>query len=85
MPCLRSQNMSTMPDSRGPGPIQREHRDKVLEVVGLQPREQLAHPLGFQLEHAEGVARHQQLVGGRVARRQVFQVRRRATHALDVV
>ncbi len=43
--------------------IERDHGDDVLEAVGAQLAQHVAHALAFQLEHADGVAVAQHLVG----------------------
>ncbi len=52
------------------GPIERNERDDILELGRLHRRQRAAHPFGFQLEHADGVARFQQLVNRVVVPRQ---------------
>ena len=61
---------STMPLSSGPGPVQRERGDQVLEAVRLHAREQLAHAAAFELEDADRVAARDQAVGRRIVERQ---------------
>ena len=53
------------------GAVERHHGDDVLEAVGLQPLEALAHARAFQLEHADRVGLGQQLVGLAVVERQL--------------
>ena len=48
------------------GPVQREHRDDVLEAGGLHPPKQIAHRTAVELEYAEGVAAGEQFVGRRI-------------------
>ena len=45
-----------------PGPVQRDQSHEVLEPVGGELADQLAHPRAFQLEHPGRVARAQHLV-----------------------
>ena len=40
----------------GAGPVERDHRDQILERFGFQPRQHAAHPGGFKLEHTVGFA-----------------------------
>src|SRR3546814_16628941 len=49
-----------------PRPEQRVQRDQVLEPIRLRALEQLAHAARLELEHRDGVAAGEQLVGGRV-------------------
>ena len=56
------------------GPVERENRDDVLELGGLHAPQQVAHRAAVELEHAEGVAAAEQLVGGVVVERQRLQV-----------
>ena len=61
-----------------PRPIERVHRDDVVEAVGLELAQRIAHAAGFQLEHAGGLAAAQQLEGRLVVERQLRQLERRA-------
>ena len=45
------------------GPVQRHERGDVLNRTDLKFPAQIAHPAGFQLEHAEGFRPVQQIVG----------------------
>ena len=47
------------------GPIERDERDQIVDVVGLHLAHQIAHARAFQLEHADAVAARQHLEGGR--------------------
>ena len=58
-------------------PVQRDERDDVLEAVGPRPRQQLAHPAGFELEHGRRVARREDPVGAAIVERQRLEVERR--------
>ena len=46
-----------------PRPVERDQRDDVLEAVGAHVDQRAAHPRAFHLEHADGVAAGQHLVG----------------------
>ena len=59
-------------------PIERVHRDDVVEAVGLELAQRVAHAAGFQLEHAGGLAPAEQIEGGLVVERQPGQLERRA-------
>jgi hypothetical protein len=48
------------------GAIKREHGDDVFEAVRLEPRQQLTHALGFELEDTERVAALEKVVGRRI-------------------
>ena len=50
-----------------PRPVERDERDDVLDPVGLEPSDEIAHALAFQLEHADRVAAREHLVGLAVA------------------
>ena len=54
--------------------VERDERNQVLEAVGLHLDERLAHSGAFHLEHADGFATAQGLVGIRVVERQRGQV-----------
>ena len=51
------------------GAIERHQRDHVLEAVGLQLAQDVAHAAAFQLEHPVGIALGQHLEGRRVVER----------------
>ena len=57
-----------------PGPVEGDDGDDVLETVGLEPAQHVAHPAAFQLEHARGVGARDHRVGRRVVERQALQV-----------
>ena len=61
-----------------PRPIERDHRDDVLEAVRPQPAQRVAHADRFQLEHALRLGPRQKLVGGTVVERQIGQDQGRA-------
>ena len=63
--------------------VERHHGDDVLEAVGLQPLQALAHARAFELEHARRIGLGQQLVALRVIERQRLQVDLDAAPALD--
>lgn len=67
------------------GAIQREHGHDVFEAGGLHAAQQIAHGAAVELEHAEGVAARQQLVGGRIVERQMIHIQIDAAVGLDVV
>ena len=64
-----------------PRPIERVHGDDVLEAVGLQLAQGIAHAGRFQLEHALRLGPRQKLEGRRIVERQCCQLQMRA--ALD--
>ncbi len=68
-----------------PGPVQRQHRDDVLETGGLHAAQQVAHRTAVELEHAQRVPAAQQLEGGRVVQRQRLQVQVDAPVGFDVL
>ena len=51
-------------------PIERHDGDDVLEAVGLQAAQHVAHAIAFQLEHARSIAAAEQLEGLAVVERQ---------------
>ena len=51
-----------MPPSSGPGPVERDRGDDVLEAVGLELLQHLAEAARFELEHAGRVAARDHLV-----------------------
>ena len=55
------------------GPIQRHERRDVLDGTDLEFFAQVAHPAGFQLEHAQRFRAVQQVVGFFVVERQTGQ------------
>ena len=67
------------------GAVQREHGHDVVEPGGLHAPQQVPHGPAVELEHPEGVALAQQLVGGLVLQRQRVQVELGAPVAADVV
>ena len=66
-----------------PRPVQRNQRRDVLDGADLELAAQIAHPAGFQLEHAERVRLVQQVVGLRVVERQVVDRHLDAARLLD--
>jgi hypothetical protein len=71
--------------SIGPGPIQRDQRDDVLESRRRRLFQKLAHAARFELEHGGGVAGLHDVVGGVVVERQCVQRQRvRGIEAADV-
>ena len=64
-------------------PVQRGHGHDVLEAVGLEALEALAHARTFQLEHADGVGLGQQLVGLAVVEGDLEEIDVDAAAALD--
>lgn len=56
------------------GPVQREHRDDVLETGGLHAAQQVAHRAAVELEHAESVSAREQFVRGRVVEREGVEI-----------
>ncbi len=69
----------------GAGPIQRDDGRDVFEVVGLHQAQQRPHRAAVELEDAERVAAPEQLVGGAVIERQIFEHRPETAVRLDVV
>ncbi len=67
------------------GAVQRQHRDDVVELGGLHAAQQIAHRPAVELEHAQGVAAAQQLIGGSVIQRDGFQVEVNSPVGLDVI
>ena len=67
------------------GPVERQHRGDVLEVVRFHQPQQRAHRTAVELEHAERVAAGEQLVGRLVVQRQRQQVEFLAVVELDVL
>ena len=65
-------------------PVQRQHGDDVVELGGLHAAQQIAHRPAVELEHAQGVAAAQQLVGELVVERHRFQVEVNSPVGLDV-
>ena len=59
-------------------PVQRVHRDDVVEAVGLELAQVVVHAAGFELEHADGLAAAEQLEGLLVVERQLRELERRA-------
>ena len=60
--------------AHGPRTVQRDGRGNVLEVVRAHELEQLAHGATVQLEHSQGLAAGQQIVGLLVVHVQVLQI-----------
>ncbi len=58
----------------GAGAIERHHGDDVLEAVGPEPLQALAHARAFELEHARRIGLGQKLVGFLVVERQLEQI-----------
>ena len=67
------------------GPVQRADRGDVVELGGRHPAQQVAHRPAVELEHAEGVAAGQQLVGRRVVQRDRLDLQPRLAVELDVL
>ena len=67
----------------GPGAIEGVERDQVLDAARLVPPQDIAHVGGLELEHAAGVALAEDLEGGGVLQRQIFQVEPDAVVLLD--
>ena len=65
------------------GPVQRHQRGDVFDGTDLEFPAQIAHPAGFQLEHAERFRLVQQVVGFRVVERQMVNVNLDAVRAFD--
>ncbi len=68
-----------------PRPVQRQHCDDVVELGGLHAAQQIAHRPAVELEHTQGVAAAQQLVGGPVVQRHRFQVEVNSPVGFDVL
>ncbi len=66
-----------------PGPVQRHQRRDVLDGTDLKLPAQIAHPAGFQLEHAQRFRLVQQVVGLLVVERQMVNRHFDAVGALD--
>ncbi len=60
-----------------PRPVERDQGGDLLDRRAAELAQGVAHPLAFQLEHPDGLARGQQLVGRGVVERQGVEVRRR--------
>ena len=60
--------------SMGPGPVERGHGHDVLEAVGFQPLQAVAHAGAFQLEHADRIGPGEQLVGLAVVERDLQEI-----------
>ena len=56
-----------------PGPVERDQGDEFLDLVDLELAQQVAHAFGFDLEHADGVAPREHLVGLGIVERQVVR------------
>jgi hypothetical protein len=54
--------------------VEREHRDDVLEAVGLKLLQQLLHAVAFHLEDRGGVRVLQDLIGGGIVERQLREI-----------
>ncbi len=61
-----------------PGAVERDDRDDVLEAVGAQLFQHVAHALAFDLEHPDRVAAAQELEGRPVVERQGREIERDA-------
>ena len=70
--------------AHGAGPVERQHRGDVLEVVGLHRAQQRAHRATVELEHAQRVAARQQLVGLGVVEPDLLEHHSLAPVGLDV-
>ena len=55
--------------------IERQHGDDVFKTVGRQLLEQLLHPFRFDLEDRRRIGIFQDLVGGRIVKSQLAQIR----------
>ncbi|MCY1230862.1 hypothetical protein D9M72_432940 [compost metagenome] len=71
--------------THGPWTVQGQHRGDVFEVVRLHQLEERTHGPAVELEHPQGVAPGQQLVGGGVVKLQGFEVEIDAAVHLDVL
>ena len=68
-----------------PGSEQRDERDDVLDGTDLELAAQVAHPAGFQLEHADGVRLVQQVERLRVVERNLVDVEALAGGLFDEI
>jgi hypothetical protein len=57
-----------------PRPVERDQRGDLLQGRAAHLAQGVAHALGFQLEHADGLAGGQQFVGGLVVERQLVEL-----------
>ena len=71
--------------SHRPRTVERESGDDVVEAGGLHPFQQLTHATGVELEHPEGVATGEQLVGLLIVRGQCLEVDVDPPVGLDVL
>ena len=60
------------------GAVERVHRDDVLEAVGPELAQHVAHARAFELEHADRVAAAEEFVGLGIVERQMVEVERDA-------
>ena len=60
-------------------PVERDQRDDVAEIGRLDRGQRAPHPFGFELEHADRVARFHQLVDRRIVELEQREVDRHAT------
>ena len=68
----------------GAGPVERVHRDQILEPLRLGAAQDLAHARAFELEDAVGLAVDEQLIRLRIVERDGVDVERDALGALDL-
>ena len=66
------------------GAVERHHRYDVLEAVGPETPQHVAHARPFQLEHPHGLAPAQHLVGRRIVERHLLQIEVRLFQADQV-
>ncbi len=64
-------------------PVQRHHRDDVLDALRLQALERVPHPGRLQLEHPEGARLGQELIRARVVERERVRVEADPARLLD--
>ncbi len=67
----------------GPGPVERDHRDHVLEALGPELAKGVAHPRRLELEHPERPRVRQELVGLGVVERESLGVEADSPAFLD--
>ena len=65
------------------GAVERHHGDDVLETVGFEPLEALAHARAFELEHTDRIGLRQHLIALAVVERELGKVDVDAAAALD--
>ena len=73
-PVLPFRVLDVLAHGQQPGAVQGHQGHEVLEAVGDQRLDQLAHTRGLELEHGVGVAPLQHLVAGPVVQRDVVDV-----------